>query len=238
MTTRTAAAATAARQLAADRAICLRCHATAIATTPAGLPFHADAQAPCVRCHRYHEPDVVQTGRGTLSLASLAGVDREHCRPCHGAGARRERLSAGHLAAAAIYHGNAAALAPLSPSAACRACHDRDTASSDWLGAVEGQAIAFAAHSSHPTEIRVRPGQPTAASWIREDIDPRLVLPGGRIECVTCHDLTSGTPDLLVAFERPRDLCLGCHLLKQEAPQTITVLDLTAAQKSPLKRRY
>jgi predicted CXXCH cytochrome family protein len=215
---------------AADPSKCLQCHAATSTATTAGFSFHAGTRKSCVDCHRFHDADVIATSRGDVSLAGLAGVDREHCRACHRSGARRERLSAGHLAAAGLYHANTSALAPLSPSAACRACHDRDSASSSWLGAVEGRLIVLDQHQSHPCEIAVRPGQATIGSWIRDDIDPRLVLPGGRIECVTCHDLTAGTPGLLVSLGQPADLCLGCHLLKKQAAPAITALALTTAK--------
>jgi predicted CXXCH cytochrome family protein len=217
---------------AGERSRCTGCHQQATAKDDDGLSFHGDSRVSCTHCHRYHDPDVVLTARGDISLAALAGVDREHCRACHAPGRRLDQLSAGHEAAAAVYHRDATVLAGLSPSAACRGCHSRDTGIAAWQGAIEGRAISFADHTSHPCEVVVQPGQATVGSWIQQDIDPRLRLPGGKIECVTCHDLTAKTPDLLVAFDRPRDLCLGCHLLKRETPGPIAALDLTLAKKS------
>ncbi len=221
-----------AASVAAAREICTGCHRQATAATADRSLFHADVQVSCTHCHRYHEPDVVATTRGEVSLAALADVDLAHCRTCHAPGRRLDQLSAGHEAAAEIYHRQASTLAALSPSAACRGCHSRDSGVAAWQAAVEGQVVSLADHASHPCEVVVRPGQATVGSWIQDEIDPRLQLPGGRIECVTCHDLTATTPDLLVAFDRPRDLCVGCHRLKREAPGPIAALDLTSAKNT------
>ena len=108
-----------------DREACTGCHVKAArGDGQAQALFHGDQSQSCVRCHRYHDADTVITPRGSLSLAALEGVDREHCRTCHQPQARRDRLSPGHEAAAALYHEHAADLAGLSPSAACRACHE------------------------------------------------------------------------------------------------------------------
>jgi predicted CXXCH cytochrome family protein len=217
----------AAGAVSLDREACTGCHVKAARGDgqPQAL-FHGDQSQSCVRCHRYHDADTVITPGGSLSLAALAGVDREHCRTCHQPQARRDRLSPGHEAAAALYHERAADLAGLSPSAACRACHSQGAGVEAWRHAVEGRAIAFADHTSHPCEIAVHPGQATVGSRIRPDIDPRLNLPAGQLECVTCHDLTADTPSSLVAFAAPSDLCLGCHQLKQPEPTTIVAIDL------------
>lgn len=221
------AAAAAVGTVSVERDACTRCHVKA--ARAAGQPdalFHADPSQSCVRCHRYHDPQTVVTARGNLDLAALAGVNPEHCRTCHQPRARRDRLSPGHEAAATLYHERAGDLVGLSPSAACRACHGRNATLVAWRGASDSQPISFADHTSHPCDVPVRPGQATIGSRIRPDIDPRLAMPGGRLECVTCHDLTAETTSSLVAFADPRDLCLGCHQLKEPEPTTIAAIDL------------
>jgi predicted CXXCH cytochrome family protein len=46
---------------------------------------------------------------------------------------------------------------------------------------------------------------------MRNVLDSRIRLFQGKIECVTCHDLTETADDLLVRFEAKYDLCTGCH---------------------------
>jgi len=194
-------------------ALCVDCHTTAPATAAAGLSFHAGRGRRCQSCHAFHDLDVVDTGLGQVSLAALDTATVAHCRSCHAAGADPTALSDGHRAAAVLYHEQAAQLREVSPSAACLRCHSRGAATA-WTAGVKGDLILFEEHASHPVGIAVTPGAATALSWIQPEIDPRLPLPGGRVECQTCHAITADTKDRLIPFARPKDLCLGCHRLK------------------------
>lgn len=202
---------------------CRECHRglDRAAGVGAALGFHAAPTADCVGCHAFHEPGRVRTAAGDLRRGGtgLPSAASAHCAACHAAGADLGNLSPAHRAAAALYHGDAARLAEQSPSEACLNCHAAGTRSA-WLHQAGGQMLTFNRHASHPLGIEVVAGSGQDERKLRQNLDPRLRLFDGRLECVTCHSLTAATPDLLVPFEQPYDLCLGCHQLRNPQPST------------------
>ena len=52
---------------------------------------------------------------------------------------------------------------------------------------------------------------------IRRELDPRIRLFDGDMECQTCHQLATRTRYALAAVESPKALCLGCHEFKRGA---------------------
>ena len=216
-------AAAVADPLAADRvrqARCLDCHreAAVAGTAPS---FHGRGR--CLDCHDFHRMGTVTTTAGNLALADLAGVDRAHCRGCHDGKGSLADLSAAHRAAGRLYHENAAALQGQSPSTPCLWCHS-DGRATDWQAVPASDRIAFPEHASHPFGEVLRPGTGPVVRRIRDVVDPRLPLPAGRIECVTCHQLTARTKDRLIPFASPKELCLGCHDLGREPERDAAVL--------------
>ncbi|MBK8165591.1 MAG: hypothetical protein IPK64_06415 [bacterium] len=203
---------------------CRECH-RAVNRPAAGvgtaLGFHADAAADCVGCHLFHDAGRVRTAAGDLRSgdARLARATAGHCAACHTDGAPLGNLSPAHRAAAELYHRDASLLADQSPSEACLNCHAAGT-SSPWLLETGNQVQTFSPHATHPLGIEVVAGSGHDERTIREHLDERLRLFEGRLECQTCHNLTAATPDLLVAFEQPYDLCLGCHQLRNPQPST------------------
>lgn len=202
---------------------CRECHGTTgLRSSGAGaaLGFHADPAADCVGCHAFHEPGRVRTAAGDVHTGSrLTPATSGHCAACHADGADLANLSPAHRAAAGLYHRNAAALAGQTPSEACLNCHAAGTGSS-WLRETGGRMLTFNRHASHPLGIEVIAGSGRDERSLRADLDPRLRLFEGRLECQTCHSLTAATPDLLVPFEQPYDLCLGCHKLRNPQPSS------------------
>ena len=188
---------------------CLDCHATAASAAPSDM-FHG--QGRCLRCHTFHGPGAVVTAAGTIDLAALAGVDRGHCRACHDGKGPLADLSESHRVAGRLYHEQAEQLAGLPGSTPCLWCHSAANANA-WQAAAPGDRIAFAEHASHPFGIPVQPGQGGAVRGMRDVIDPRIPLPEGRLECISCHQLTASTKDRLIPFPSPKQLCLGCHRL-------------------------
>lgn len=183
------------------------------------LGFHADPAADCAGCHAFHEPGRVKTAAGDVRAGGprLSRAVSGHCAACHGEGSDLGNLSPAHRAAAALYHGDAAALATQTPSEACLNCHAAGTRST-WLHQAGGETLTFNPHASHPLGIKVIAGSGRDERSLRKELDPRLRLFAGRLECQTCHSLTAATPDLLVPFEQPYDLCLGCHQLRNPQP--------------------
>lgn len=86
------------------------------------------------------------------------------------------------------------------PSSGCLACHTSMTGNFD--------------HGGHRVEVPYEP--------YGKDLRPKpeergvnVVLPGGRITCLTCHDSRSKLPDHLAATTAGRAdqrLCTACHL--------------------------
>lgn len=199
----------AADLLAASR--CRSCHPDQFAGRDQALGFHTDANGRgCLSCHSFHAPGTIDTGLGEIALASLGDLDLAHCQSCHQAGSDLAALSDAHQAAARLYHEQAGSLRELSPSQACLNCHSNSAATA-WQGAADGRVLAFSEHATHPFGVDVVPGRGDFAHRIRRELDPRVQLFDQRIECQTCHTLTATSKDLLAAFERPKDLCLGCH---------------------------
>lgn len=203
---------------------CRECHRDSrlrTSGTGAALGFHGDPAADCVGCHAFHEPGRVKTAAGDVRTGGnlLAPAASGHCAACHADGADLANLSPAHRAAAGLYHREAATLATQTPSEACLNCHAAGTGS-PWLRATGGQVLTFNPHASHPLGIEVIAGSGRDERSLRADLDPRLRLFDGRLECQTCHSLTAATEDLLVPFEQPYDLCLGCHKLRNPQPSS------------------
>jgi hypothetical protein len=120
-------------------------------------------------------------------------------------------LSEGHRAAAGLFHSDYKMLAGLSPSEACMICHS-DQARSEIPATLPLSSIpTFERHGTHPTGGEIVLGRQLANSRIRTSLDPDIQLFGGRIECQTCHSLSSGTQFHLIAGTDSTSLCHKCH---------------------------
>jgi predicted CXXCH cytochrome family protein len=94
----------------------------------------------------------------------------------------------------------------------CLGCHD-GTVAGGGPGTGSPPKIGEAS-ASHPIGIayppRPRPGGEgtfrTASS-----LPTRILLPEGRIGCLSCHDLFSGEEKLLVMANTGSRLCYACH---------------------------
>jgi len=212
-TTPDAAAGTLDRPAPVDRQ-CHRCHGERPRARGRASDTHARRGSQCSQCHRFHEPGVLRTAAGDVDLAAFRAETGGHCRSCHVPEASLDDLSAGHREAARLYHAAGAALAGQSPSAACLSCHDRDSRA-EWRSLCESDVRLIDHQTSHPVGVRVVPGKTTGGVRIRLELDPRLPLFDGRLECQSGHLLSADTRYRLIAFDQPRDLCLGCHDLQR-----------------------
>lgn len=68
---------------------------------------------------------------------------------------------------------------------------------------------------SHPVGIKYPRRSKALVPLARVDADDEIQLPGGRVECISCHDPhgTEGHASLLVKSNRRSRLCLSCHRL-------------------------
>jgi len=106
----------------------------------------------------------------------------------------------------------------------CLSCHDGVLASEIVGGGHDADLFAAGAlvnlRRDHPVGVEYpRTGRSAGAS--RRDFEPiarlategAIKLPGGRVECISCHDphAAFGHPDMLVKSNRRSALCLSCH---------------------------
>jgi len=188
---------------------CGTCHQPG-ALTSASASFHTNSRGRCLNCHSFHQPDQVALDSGTEPPVNFATSGNAACRACHGPNGNLASLSPAHRTAATLYHSQARQLQNVSPSQPCLNCHSNQSSSS-WRDETDGAVIAFSEHASHPFGIQVVPGAGDSSNWITRNIDPRLPLFDGRIECQTCHLLTADNDDLMIPFPTKYDLCKGCH---------------------------
>jgi len=205
---------------------CLACHDKTMAATRTNHLFHGQPGHSCVNCHKFHDPTVLRAGNNEFSVTFDDSRTQTHCHACHQVGGQVRQIAEGaQFAASAVYHSDKYDLAMLSPSDGCLICHDSGT-SSVTMPAHAAPIPRFNTHASHPYGIRFTPGQGRGAGRIRADIDPRLPLPDGKIECQTCHLIPSATKDLLVPFADPYAMCLGCHQVRYKEQEDLGPLAL------------
>ncbi len=190
---------------------CRTCHLRLDNLNGPELTFHADETRSCLDCHSYHSPDEIAVGDRTFHAQSKRHAQRALCSSCHGVGQDVGMLTEGHRAAAGLFHSDYKILAGLTPSEACLICHSEQTRSEE-LAALSPQPVPiFGQHGSHPTGISIKPGRRLANGRIRDVLDSAIQLYGGRIECQTCHSLSSATQYHLIAGADANGLCLKCH---------------------------
>ncbi len=105
----------------------------------------------------------------------------------------------------------------MSSSADCLTCHDGSLGTDVGLWS-SGAGLAslnsgMFGGGEHPI------GVDYMKSWERRpdrfhtpaQVRTRIQLPGGKVECVSCHDLASGDDAMLSIPNAGSDLCLACH---------------------------
>lgn len=102
-----------------------------------------------------------------------------------------------------------------SPSRTCLSCHDGTTGTGvSYTVARTGQAAPLSGmHASHPIEVTYGAAQARRPrTLVPEALLPAaLVLPEGKVACVTCHDgASSERHHTAVSMSRSR-LCSSCH---------------------------
>lgn len=186
---------------------CTSCHAEASTAGDRALDaFHAPGRS-CADCHSFHDPTVVRAKGASFHVTRI-----EECAACHVRGKDPSRISEGHRAAAAYYHSDHEDSVFESASDVCLACHssspDRSVFTEVSFNATPPR---FHTEATHPYGVEVPLGSNAGIIRMRDPLDPRIRLIDGKIECLTCHDLTETAKDALVRFDSKYDLCLGCH---------------------------
>ena len=191
---------------------CSNCHALkSLAASSERANFtHGTRSGQCLACHSFHDPSQLTTANYPKVQVPRSALNSAQCQGCHNPQGNLAQLSDAHQKAAELYHAQAQKLSHSSPSQTCLNCHSNLSAS-NWQNKTAGAVMAFNEHASHPYGIKVVPGAGNSSNWIAWEIDQRLPLFDGRMECQTCHLLTAGTDDLLIPFEAKYDMCKGCH---------------------------
>jgi len=186
---------------------CAGCHADVSGSSSLG--FHGDGRE-CLECHSYHETGNILASDRQFHFDFNSDRLKQQCQACHAERSRPINLSAGHRAAVSVYHSDSYQLSGLSSSQACLLCHSRTSK----LAATDGSSVSpprFSEHASHPVGLTVVPGSGRGQNKIRASVDSRIPLFSGRIECQSCHDLTSRTSFQLRELGSYSQLCRGCH---------------------------
>jgi predicted CXXCH cytochrome family protein len=188
--------------------VCTSCHADGSTGGDRVLQaFHTPGRS-CADCHSFHDPMVVRAKDVRFHVAR-----REECAACHVPGKDLSRISEGHRAAAAYYHSDHEDSDAETPSEVCLDCHSRTGGgrSTSLQVSLVTTPPQFHEEATHPFGIEVPLGSNGGLIAMRDPLDPRIRLIDGKIECLTCHDLTETAKDALVRFDSKYDLCLGCH---------------------------
>ena len=211
------------------------------AVPPAGWPLDREGRLECRTCHpSCAQAPAAGEGRASTRIGGSARVDLrggkrggEFCSECHQEGPQRKRLPgprgpegpsgdsyrrgpAAHRKMFAVAHpGVSGAAAPGvdDTSLLCLGCHDGSLAIAGE--GLETQAPQIGSgRESHPVGVsypsRSRPG--SEGSYIPlQALDRRIMLPEGRVGCLSCHDIFGSEEKLLVMSNRESRLCYACH---------------------------
>lgn len=170
--------------------------------------FHNDRKRPCSDCHSFHNPTTIKTEDKQFSLSDQ-DMTAFICQTCHIPGQELAFVSEGHRRAATqYYHSDQGLTYDESPSETCLNCHSEH---GSYLVDSESRGISINVSASHTFGVNM-PQTPDMKS--RSEIDQQIRLLDDKIECQSCHSLSSGKKDALVDYDNPYDLCLGCHALK------------------------
>ena len=194
---------------------CRECHFVDGTNPPEdkSVTFHANSDRNCVDCHSFHHKEVIRAGEKQFTLDSKRTERLFQCRACHDIAGRIENLSEGHKAAAAVYHTDDPRLTHLSPSETCLSCHSKNVNMPGMEEIIAGcpKPPKFDERASHRYGVTMRSGMIGARGDIRSDMDSRIPLKDGKIECQSCHEFSPDQKFQLRYLGGTKDLCLGCH---------------------------
>lgn len=176
------------------------------------LSFHTDNSRMCINCHSFHDTKYITVEGVRFQPDFGSEKTKTECIACHRTGYNLDKLSKGHREARKLYHRDARSKADLSPSQSCLTCHSSSLPFNELgIDIDKSDMPVINTHASHPFEVNVIRGEGSGTNRIRMEIDQRISLNNNQIECQTCHELTSNQPYLVITFENPQDICLGCH---------------------------
>ncbi|MBN2332502.1 MAG: cytochrome c3 family protein [Deltaproteobacteria bacterium] len=199
------------------------------------MPLDWKGELTCSTCHYMHEHDD-QPYHDQAVFLRRNSVGQAFCQECHQQGFMMNR-TLGHSLAKSDAHytpyGSSAAAdsfggtdaSPLldESSSACLTCHDGSIARDEGTTEMSAGAISLGAgiwrhdgdygRNSHPLGVRYGDARRRRSGYRDAAMLPSVIrLPGGKVECVSCHNPYSTNDSLLVIDNRGSRLCLTCHL--------------------------
>lgn len=200
---------------------CLTCHQLSRLSKDQHGLFHYLASQSCLSCHSFHNPDLLRIGEKTSSV-SVAKASIQVCQDCH-IDKNIPEVSPGHRLAAQLIHGEREDKFAKEPSEFCLACHNRD-------GRLPPEARGlrnfprFHVSASHAYGIELVPGyrRPASTLKIQDEIPVDMRTMNGKLECQSCHSLSS-TNDYLLTKSIENGLCTDCHDLGRKNPAELVI---------------
>lgn len=188
---------------------------------PEGWPLDSAGRLTCTTCH---ESIPALSGRGGTRLRSHGDPTDDpsaFCATCHGtttdhgaAGMHWRAMQRAHVRSTSSSH--AAGYGSLdADSVRCLSCHDGVTAPEAGYETASGHGIGSLGDSTrnHPVGVAYRSFGRTQETKLRAEqaLPSSVRLPGGRVSCVSCHNLYSPEPKLLTVPIEGSALCFTCH---------------------------
>jgi len=225
--------------LADIETLCLRCHKETILsmshplgmkpTFPLPLDMYLDwkGEMTCTTCHYMHNNGTGAHGSGNDKYLRRNSTGKNFCLECHQQGFMSQK-GLSHALATGDAHNKRfkefeTGESLGASSAECLSCHDGSIASdvghmsfegnSRNSGVWEHQKQSYDGASSHPIGIdyqdayRRNPLEIVDISLLPQTI----LLPNGKVECVSCHNLYTRNRNLLSVTDYGSRLCLTCH---------------------------
>ena len=189
---------------------------------PADWPLDIDGSIMCLTCHYALPP---MNGAEDPALRDYTGSMAEptqFCAKCH---ASQDRYGATnmHWMAMGVSHVSAGTMSRRSStsgldpeSRGCLTCHDGVSApeSTNGTSAHGGFGSVADGNRNHPIGIQYpsHAGRSYSSRYRPAGMLPEAVrLPGGRVSCVSCHDLYARNDQLLTVGNHGSGLCFTCH---------------------------
>ncbi len=227
--------------LADIETLCLRCHTemTLSMSHPIGmkptfslpLDMYLDwrGQMTCTTCHYMHHKKDGANGGGNGMYLRRNSKGKNFCFECHQQDFLNQK-GLSHALATDIAHTkqfsefDSGELLGAS-SSRCLSCHDGTIASDSGTKGLDGmqrssgvwdhqgQGQNYGGASSHPIGIDYRDALRRDPEGINEisSLPRTILLPDGKVECVSCHNLYTKEENLLSVTNFGSRLCLTCH---------------------------
>lgn len=209
----------ASKLVASQEALCGTCHPDAIrishpsgfapkAALPAEYPPDWKSDLTCSTCHRVHG-----TGPGLLRGAKRG---KEMCLACHDAAFFNSMKDQGGSIEQSGHLHPGIALGNIELDAYslhCMGCHGGQAGPEAVSVGRNGLLRHASGSANHPIGKRYRESSKSGGFHPEGRLSKKILLPDGKISCVSCHQAYKKDHGKLVMSNRGSALCLECHNL-------------------------